>query len=88
VAGGMGATIAFIDLTPSATCNITGLEAGFDGQSVIITNLSATYTLTLNALNSGSTTTNQFRMVEDLVLAQNNGQAFKYSATIGKWVFT
>jgi hypothetical protein len=79
------ASTGFVDLTPTANCNITGLLAGFDGQIVIITNLSA-FVLTLNALNSGSLSANQFRMVGDFALAQNNGQSFKYSATIGKWV--
>jgi hypothetical protein len=74
-----------MDLTPTATCNITGVTAGFDGQVLTITNLSA-FVLTLNALNSGSSAANQFRMVSDLNLAQNNGQTFEYSVTIGKWV--
>jgi hypothetical protein len=75
----------FAELTPAGACNITGLQAGSDGQIIIITNLS-TFALTLNALNSGSLSANQFRMFGDLVLSQNNGHAFKYSATIGKWV--
>lgn len=85
VSGEMGPTIGFIDLTPSGNCNITGLEAGFNGQIIIITNLSA-FVLILNALNSGSLAPNQFRMFGDLSLSQNNGQPFKYSTTIGKWV--
>ena len=83
--GLMGPSIGFIDLTPTADCNITGLQAGFDGQIVIVTNLSA-FNVTLNALNSGSQSVNQFRMVGDFVLPQNNGKTFKYSVSIGKWV--
>jgi hypothetical protein len=81
----MGAAVAFVDLTPTGICNITGLQAGFDGQIVIITNLSA-FAMTLNALNVGSISANQFRLPADLILTQNDSRAFKYSATIGKWV--
>lgn len=83
--GLMGAVVGFLDLTPTANCNITGLLAGFDGQLVIITNLSA-FVITLNTLNAGSIAANQFRMVSDWVLPQNAGKAFKYSVTLGKWV--
>jgi hypothetical protein len=83
--GQMGAAVAFIDLTPTVICNITGLQAGFDGQTVIITNLSA-FAMTLNALNVGSIAANQFRLPGDLILTQNDSKSFKYSATIGKWV--
>jgi hypothetical protein len=85
VNGQMGPTIGFVDLTPGAACNITGVAAGFNGQIIIVTNLSA-FNLTLNALNSGSLAANQFRMAADFILTQNNGKAFKYSTTIGKWV--
>lgn len=82
---GFGATTGFLELTPAGVANITGLTAGYDGQLVVITNLSAN-SLTLNALNGSSQSANQFRMVGDIILSQYNGQAFKYSATIGKWV--
>jgi|SRR6185312_947976 len=82
---GFGPTSGFLDLTPAGAANITGLTAGYDGQLVVITNLSANV-LTLNTLNGASQTANQFRMVADIILGQNNSQAFKYSATIGKWV--
>ncbi len=85
VGGTMGPTIGFIDLSPIGTCNITGLAAGYDTQLVIITNLTAN-SLTLNALNSGSTSANQFRMGFDLTLTQFNSQSFEYSLTIGKWI--
>ena len=82
---GFGAPTGFLDLTPAGVANITGLTAGYDGQLIVITNLSAN-ALTLNALNGGSQMANQFRMVADIILGQNNGQTFKYSATIAKWV--
>lgn len=82
---GFGATTGFLDLTAAGAANITGISAGYDGQIITITNLSAS-PLTLNALNGGSQGANQFRMVADTILTQNNGKTFKYSATIGKWV--
>jgi hypothetical protein len=85
-AGGlMGPTIGFLDLAPTANCNITGLAAGTDGQQVTISNLT-TFSVTLNALNGGSTSANRLRMVADTILGQNNGQTFRYSVTIGNWV--
>jgi Collagen triple helix repeat (20 copies) len=82
---GFVATTGFLDLTPTAVCNITGLTAGADGQIVTITNLS-TFNMTLNARNSGSTGANQFRMAADQILTQYNSRTFKYSVTIGQWV--
>lgn len=81
----MGPAVGFVELTPTAICNITGLQAGFDGQIIVITNLSA-FNTTLNALNAGSQSANRLRMVEDFTLIQNDSKSFKYSATIGKWI--
>jgi len=83
--GQMGPLIGFLELTPTANCNITGLEAGFNGQVVVITNLSS-FAIVLNSLNSGSLPPNQFRMVFDVTLIQNDSKSFKYSTTIGKWL--
>lgn len=85
VGGHMGAGVGFIDITPTGAWNITGLQAGFDGQIVVITNLSA-ITGQLNARNIGSLAANQFRMAQDADLTQYNGRSFKYSASIGMWV--
>jgi hypothetical protein len=81
----MGSTIGFADLSPTGACTITGLLAGFDGQLVTITNLTAN-ALTLTALDSNSTSANQFRLVGSFTLGQNNGITFRYSTTIGHWV--
>jgi hypothetical protein len=85
VNGQMGAAVGFIDLTPTTICNISGLAAGFDGQIIVITNLSA-FQMTLNSLSSNSQPQNRFRMAADFILTQNNGKSFKYSASIGLWV--
>jgi hypothetical protein len=81
----MGPAVGFMDLTPTAACNITGIQAGFDGQVLVVTNKTAN-DVTLNALNSGSVAANQFRMPADLILTQNNSQGFRYSASLALWV--
>jgi hypothetical protein len=83
--GQMGPAVGFIELSPTANCNITGIKAGFDGQIVVVTNLT-TLLLTLNALNGGSLPANRLRMVADFTLVQNDSKSFKYSATIGAWI--
>ena len=86
-AGLMGPTIGFMDLTPTGNCTITGVTAGVDGQILIITNLAAAVTVTILALNAGSSAANQFRLVGGgVILNQYDAATFKYSVTIGKWV--
>lgn len=82
---GNGPTIGFYMLTPAGIANITGLLAGFHGQIVIVANLAVT-TLTLNALNAGSAAANRFLLPADLVLAQNQTQAFRYNSAVALWI--
>jgi hypothetical protein len=83
---GYGQSTGFLEVTPAANANITGIAAGADGQQLIVTNLSASFTLTLNALNAGSLAANRLRMPGDITLVQNNSIRFVYSAAIGLWV--
>jgi hypothetical protein len=85
VGGTMGPTVGFIDLTPSGSCTLTGLLAGFNGQIVVISNLS-TNSLTLDTLSGSSTAANQFRLSSNVSVFQNGSQALRYSTTIGCWV--
>lgn len=82
---GFGPTTGFLDLSPTADANITGIMAGGDGQQLIVTNLSA-HNLTLNALNAGSNITNRLRIVADLTLGTNNSARFVYSVALALWV--
>lgn len=82
---GFGPTTGFLDLSPAADANITGILAGGDGQALIITNLSA-HNLTLDSLNGGSAAGNQLRMAFDLTLTLNNSARFVYSAALSLWV--
>jgi hypothetical protein len=87
VNGQMSASIGFIELTPTSITEITGLQAGFDGQIVTITNLSPTNVISLQVLNSGSLAANQFRYTNNINLVQYTSQSWQYSASIGLWVF-
>lgn len=82
---GFGPTVGFLDLSPAADANITGIAAGGDGQQLIVTNLSA-HNLTLNSLNGGSMAQNQLRIVADLTLGTNNSARFVYSVALALWV--
>jgi hypothetical protein len=79
--------IGFLDINPTGgACNITGMTAGFDGQLVTVTNIHASNSVTLNALNGGSSAPNQFRMAADMTLLQYSSLTFRYSSAIAMWV--
>jgi hypothetical protein len=84
--GLFNSTIGVVVLSPTGACNITGFQAGYDGQIAIF--VCATPVLCVfNALNAGSLSANQFLMPADLTLALNNAQAFKYFVALAKWVW-
>ena len=87
--GGWPTGIGRLDLDTSAgAATITGLVAGSDAQIVIISNIGAN-TLTLAALNAGSSAANRFRYVADIALAQYDAVlAVYYGGTVNKWVLT
>ena len=66
----------------------TGLEAGYDGQLVTLLNDDAVNSLTLDALNAGSTAANQFQMPgATTVLPPSTAIQIQYTAgSINKWV--
>lgn len=76
---------AYIDCTLSAASSISGVTAGIDGLQIIITNVSA-FTLTLLALSADSAGTNQFRLPDDIDLAQYQSATFIYSTGAGLWL--
>lgn len=83
----MGPHIGFLDINPLfGNANITGITAGNDGQIVIVTNIHATNSVTLNALNTGSASANRFRLPADITLLQYSGVTLRYSTQIGYWV--
>ena len=80
-------SIGFLDITPSGSgVIITGIEAGEDGQYLVITNLSGSNTVQLNTLSGSSLAQNQMRLPGNLILVQNNGVTLRYSKFLGLWV--
>jgi hypothetical protein len=79
-----GATIGFLDLNPTAACNITGIVAGFDGQELTLTNVSA-FNVTINAMNVGSAAANQIRLPVDMILSQNSSISIRYVGALSLW---
>lgn len=83
---GFDATVGYLDITPSGSVVITGIEAGDDGQYLVVTNLSGTHTLILNSLDAGSLAQNRMRLPGNLSLVPNNGVCLRYSKTLSLWV--
>lgn len=82
---GYGPTTGFLELTAGGAANITGLAAGYNGQTVIISCLGSN-AITLNALNTGSAAANRFRLPGDLVMLPNQAQAFRYETAVALWI--
>lgn len=86
---GFGATIGLLDVTLAAgNATWTGLQAGTNKQLLIIANKDATNSLTLAALNAGSSAANQFRAGGDLVLPPLSAVLVAYYATPAQWIVT
>lgn len=83
--GQMGASVGLLDLNAGGPCSIGGILAGFNGQLLIIGNISP-FLVTLNKLSAGSSGANQLRMPDDFFLAQFDSKTFKYFTDIAKWV--
>lgn len=77
----------FLDVTPTGNVTVTGFTAGVDNATFTITNLHATFTYSLSALNGGSSAANQIRGAS-LTLGQNDSVTLKYSSALTKWVVT
>lgn len=84
----LDATTQYIDITYSGICTLTGMVAGYDGQEVTLSALTADDAS--NYLNivplSTSTAANQFRAAGNLYCGQYQPWTFIYSTTVGKWL--
>lgn len=83
---GFSGSVGFLDVTPTGAVILTGINAGSDGQYLVVTNLSGSQTLTLNSLDAGSLAQNRLRLPGNLTLAANNSICLRYSAQLGLWV--
>lgn len=86
---GFNNTIGRLEVTLSANSNWTGLNATgiADGTPLLVSVVAGAFTLTLNALNAGSGSANQFRAVNDIGITLNDTvQLIYYGGSVNKWV--
>ncbi len=83
---GFDATVGYLDITPTGSVVLTGIEAGEDGQYLVVTNLSGTQSLILNSLDAGSLAQNRMRLPGNISLVPNNGLCLRYSKQLALWV--
>lgn len=85
---GFGASTGRVVFTlAGGDANWTGLLAGTDAQLLILTNLDAVNTLTLNAQNAASTAANRFLASGDYLIPSGNSLLLCYYAgSVNRWV--
>lgn len=81
------ATASTIRQDLSAAANITGLAAGSDGRIIMLHNIDAVDTLTLNHDNAGSTAANRFFLPNNASVAirPNGSVTLRYDSTSSRW---
>jgi hypothetical protein len=81
------ADVGFLDLNASSgASNVTGIEAGYDGQIITVTSRNASNNVTLNRLNTGSLAANRIRLSSDVTLFQDQGISLRYSTALSLWI--
>lgn len=83
---GFNAETGYLDLSPTGSVIITGIQAPPDDQYLLVTNLSSSHSLTLNALDAGSLAQNRMRLPGNVGLAPNNSICLRYSTQLLLWV--
>jgi len=82
---GFTPAVSYLDLdTAAGNATITGIDGGFNGRKVIITNTGANL-LTLSITGS-SDPENQFRLPSDFAIVQNQSVALEYVEGVLKWI--
>lgn len=82
---GLTPAVSYLDLdTTAGDATITGIDGGFNGRKIIITNVGANL-LTLGVAGS-SAPENQFRLPSDFFIVQNQSVALEYVGAIEKWI--
>lgn len=86
---GFGSGVGILDVTlASGNATWTGLIAGADKQSLVIANADAVNSLTLAALNGGSSAANQFRYTANLIVPPLTAVTLVYYTTPALWIIT
>lgn len=83
---GFSAESGYLDLSPTGAVIITGIAAPPTDQYLLVTNLSGSNALTLNALDTGSLAQNRLRLPGNIGLAPNNSICLRYSTQLSLWV--
>lgn len=80
-------TAGVIRLTASAPVNITGLTAPTPGnnQTIVLTVLAASSTITFKSLSGSSSAANQFGIASDLAVAASTTILLSYDSTSSLW---
>lgn len=80
-------TCGVLRLTASVPVNITGLTAPTPGnnQTIAVTVLAGSSTITFKSLNGSSSAANQFGIAADIALAAGNSAVFSYDSTSSLW---
>jgi hypothetical protein len=82
---GLTPAVSYLDLdTTAGNATITGIDGGFNGRKLVITNVGVNL-LTLAAL-TGSSAANQFRLPSDFFVVQNQSVALEYVDGVLKWI--
>lgn len=78
----------YLDVNAGGSTSVfTGFVAQRDGQRLVITNVGASGTVTVGALNGASSAANQIRALGDFGLGvQYASLTLQYSTVIGKWI--
>lgn len=82
---GLTPAVSYLDLnTAAGNATITGIDGGFNGRKLVISNTGANL-LTL-AITGSSAPANQFRLPSDFFVVQNQSVALEYVEGIQKWI--
>lgn len=85
-AGAITTSTGTLDLNPTGgNAIIDGFIVGAEGQQIVVTNVHASNSVTLNVL-TGSAANQQLRGAANLTLLQNMSVMIQYSIGAGKWI--
>lgn len=82
---GLTPAVSYLDLdTTAGNATLTGIDGGFNGRKLVITNVGANL-LTL-AITGSSAPENQFRLPSDFFVVQNQSVALEYVEGVQRWI--
>lgn len=79
-------TASTIRANATSSASLTGLTAQSDGRLIILQNINASTTITLNDENASSTADNRFALGVDVVIGPKSSRLLRYDGTLSRWV--